>query len=302
MLPGYGAVTQALLGTLFTWGLTALGAGCVVFIRGKQRKLLDVSLGFAAGVMTAASYWSLLDPAISMCKGSTQYGSNGQYAFIPVAFGFLFGAIFVYGTDIFIDYLGISSTNMMIAITKSKESKEKLEDLEMMRALNRRRSSNPTSVVTMESQAPTDFADCINNQHTTTHHRRRGHAHGVKPEENGDVDRRDSAARALEARQSQWKRIMLLVVAITVHNIPEGLAVGVSFGAAAASNQTSFYNASTCVPSAILLRQKKEREAPLERRQWPRVRRNSIDKLRARTRGTQLAPRCPLSPPPPVAP
>lgn len=80
-----------------------------------QRKLLDVSLGFAAGVMTAASYWSLLQPAIDMCKESTTYGENGEYAFLPVAGGFLFGAVFVFGTDRFLDYLGISSTNMMIS-------------------------------------------------------------------------------------------------------------------------------------------------------------------------------------------
>lgn len=56
-------------------------------------------------------------------------------------------------------------------------------------------------------------------------------------------DHRDSIARAIEARQSQWKRIMLLVVAITVHNIPEGLAVGVGFGAAASTSDASFQSA-----------------------------------------------------------
>lgn len=61
--------------------------------------------------------------------------------------------------------------------------------------------------------------------------------------ENGEGDRRDSVTRSLEARQSQWKRIMLLVVAITVHNIPEGLAVGVSFGAAGSSDEASFHTA-----------------------------------------------------------
>lgn len=65
--------------------------------------------------MTAASYWSLLEPAIEMCEKSGIYGENGQYAFVPVAAGFLFGAIFVFGTDKFLDYLGISSTNMMIS-------------------------------------------------------------------------------------------------------------------------------------------------------------------------------------------
>ncbi|XP_046968547.1 zinc transporter ZIP11 [Vanessa cardui] len=240
MIPGYGAVTQALLGTLFTWGLTAAGAGCVFFIRGKHRKLLDVSLGFAAGVMTAASYWSLLEPAIEMCEASGLYGDKGQYAFAPVAVGFLFGAVFVFGTDRFLDYLGINSTNMMMTITKTNNSKEKIEDLEMMTALNRR-SSNPT-LLTMETQ-PADFADCITNQHTAQ--RRRGHHHSQNSlkTDGGEGDRRDSVARALEARQSQWKRIMLLVVAITVHNIPEGLAVGVGFGAAASSSQASFHSA-----------------------------------------------------------
>lgn len=65
--------------------------------------------------MTAASYWSLLEPAIEMCKTSGTYGEEGQYAFVPVAAGFLFGAVFVFGTDKFLDYLGINSTNMMIS-------------------------------------------------------------------------------------------------------------------------------------------------------------------------------------------
>lgn len=65
--------------------------------------------------MTAASYWSLLKPAIEMCEEAGIYGENGQYAFLPVGAGFLFGAVFVFGTDKFLDYLGINSTNMMIS-------------------------------------------------------------------------------------------------------------------------------------------------------------------------------------------
>lgn len=65
--------------------------------------------------MTAASYWSLLEPAIEMCEESGAYGADGQFAFIPVAAGFLFGAVFVFGTDKFLDYLGINSTNMMMS-------------------------------------------------------------------------------------------------------------------------------------------------------------------------------------------
>ena len=61
-------VTQALLGTLFTWFLTALGAGLVFFFKQIRRRVLDGMLGFAAGVMIAASYWSLLAPAIEMAE------------------------------------------------------------------------------------------------------------------------------------------------------------------------------------------------------------------------------------------
>jgi zinc transporter 11 len=79
-----------------------------------QRKLLDTSLGFAGGVMAAASYWSLLAPAIEMAEDSKLYGQNGQYAVVPVALGFLIGALFVYGTDLFISSLGVHSPNLIL--------------------------------------------------------------------------------------------------------------------------------------------------------------------------------------------
>ena len=88
MIEGHSPVVQALLGTVFTWGLTFLGAAMAVFmqvtantsressertdncpVQGHQRRLLDISLGFAAGVMLAASYWSLLEPALEMAQG-----------------------------------------------------------------------------------------------------------------------------------------------------------------------------------------------------------------------------------------
>ena len=81
-----------------------------------QRKLLDVSLGFAAGVMIAASYWSLLAPAIEMAAESKVYGDEGEFAFIPVGLGFLVGAAFVYGTDVLISSLGIQSPNVLLAM------------------------------------------------------------------------------------------------------------------------------------------------------------------------------------------
>uniref|UniRef100_T1J9H6 Zinc transporter ZIP11 n=1 Tax=Strigamia maritima TaxID=126957 RepID=T1J9H6_STRMM len=71
----------------------------------QDTSILDLSLGFAAGVMTAASYWSLLEPAIETAKESKNYGNEGEYAFFPASAGFLFGAIFVFATDRYINYL-----------------------------------------------------------------------------------------------------------------------------------------------------------------------------------------------------
>lgn len=71
-------------------------------------------MGFAAGVMTAASYWSLLAPAIEMAEESKLYGPNGEYAFVPVGIGFLLGALFVYGADVLITTLGVHSPNVML--------------------------------------------------------------------------------------------------------------------------------------------------------------------------------------------
>ncbi|XP_030019161.1 zinc transporter ZIP11-like [Sphaeramia orbicularis] len=97
MLDGYSPMTQALLGTLFTWALTAAGAALVFVFSSRQKSILDGSLGFAAGVMLAASYWSLLAPAIDMAEDSGKYGS---FAFVPVAVGFSLGAAFVYFADL----------------------------------------------------------------------------------------------------------------------------------------------------------------------------------------------------------
>ncbi|MGD9375823.1 MAG: ZIP family metal transporter, partial [Anaerolineae bacterium] len=65
-LESLNPIVQALVATLFTWGMTAAGSGLVFFFRTIQRRVLDGMLGFASGVMIAASYWSLLAPAIAM--------------------------------------------------------------------------------------------------------------------------------------------------------------------------------------------------------------------------------------------
>jgi ZIP family zinc transporter len=138
-------VTQAFLATLFTWGLTAAGAALVFFTRSVDQKLMDSLLGFAAGVMIAASFWSLLSPGIEMAE------HLGQIPWLTAAIGFMGGGIFMRVIDKFLPHL--------------------------------------------HSGLKIDSAE------------------GVK---------------------TSWQRSTLLVLAITLHNIPEGLAVGVAFGAVAA--------------------------------------------------------------------
>ncbi|NXD41767.1 S39AB protein, partial [Copsychus sechellarum] len=100
-----GPVLQAVLGTLLTWGLTAAGSALVFVFSSGQRRILDGSLGFAAGVMLAASYWSLLAPAIELAE---QSGTFGAFSFCPVAAGFVLGAAFVCGADLLLPVLGFS--------------------------------------------------------------------------------------------------------------------------------------------------------------------------------------------------
>lgn len=142
-LASFNPILQALLATTFTWFVTALGASTVFLTREVSRKLLDTMLGFAAGVMIAASYWSLLAPSIEMSAG----GPLPKW--VPPTIGFLLGGFFLRGIDRLLPHL-------------------------------HRGENEPEGL------------------HTT------------------------------------WKRITLLILAITLHNFPEGLAVGVAFGAVAA--------------------------------------------------------------------
>ena len=136
-------VLGALYATLFTWGLTALGASLVFFVKGMNRAVLDGLLGFTGGVMVAASFWSLLAPGIEMSPG------EGFTKVMPAAIGFGLGALFIFGLDKVLPHIHINF----------KESE------------------------------------------------------GIK---------------------TPWHKTTLLVLAITLHNIPEGLAVGVLFGGVAA--------------------------------------------------------------------
>jgi len=137
-------VLLALIATLFTWALTALGAAMVFFFKSINRKILNSMLGFAAGIMIAASFWSLLKPAIEMAEADT------GNPWMPAVIGFLAGGAFLYLIDRILPHL-----HQGLSIDK---------------------------------------------------------AEGIK---------------------TSWQRSILLVLAITLHNIPEGLAVGVAFGAIA---------------------------------------------------------------------
>ena len=143
-------MVQALLAGCFTWTVTALGAGLVFFTSSMKRQLLDVMLGFAAGVMIAASFWSLLVPAIEMSE------AQGVVPWIPAAIGFLLGGLSLRAADATLPHLHLGG--------------------------------------------------------------RREEAEGV---------------------ETRWRRATLLVLAITLHNIPEGLAVGVAFAAAATEMSVS---------------------------------------------------------------
>ena len=137
-------VLAAFLATLFTWGLTALGASLVFMFRDMNRKFFDGMLGFTGGVMVAASFWSLLAPGIEMSPG------EGFEKTIPPLVGFGLGALFLFGLDKILPHLHVNF---------QMSEKE-----------------------------------------------------GIK---------------------TPWHKSTLLTLAITLHNIPEGLAVGVLFGAAA---------------------------------------------------------------------
>ena len=144
------APLQALIAGMFTWGMTALGSGLVFFFNSSNRKVLDCALGFTGGVMIAASFWSLLSPAIEYVELQNELGQSTMPAFLPPAIGFFLGALFLFILDKIIPHLHLFA---------------KREDAE-----------------------------------------------GIT---------------------TNWRKTILLVLAIVLHNIPEGLAVGVAFGALA---------------------------------------------------------------------
>ncbi|KAK7113365.1 zinc transporter ZIP11-like [Littorina saxatilis] len=237
MIEDAGPVLQTILGTLFTWGLTALGAGLVFIFSSGQRKLLDGSLGFAGGVMIAASYWSLLAPAIEMAEGSGLYGAKGEWAFVPVAVGFVLGAVFVYGADVLLPYLGGSTSNLALSF----ESGAKREDDNVLINLSVDGGMSdglrpPTLLSEREAGLKRRGVGTGSSQ---TNLQQYEADHISSPYSSSSENKQQQLA----SKSASWRRILLLIIAITIHNIPEGLAVGVGFGAIGKSKAATFESA-----------------------------------------------------------
>lgn len=138
-------VVQALFASSYAWGMTAIGAAAIFVFKTINRRLLDAMLGFAAGVMMAASFWSLLKPSIELAE------SLGMSKWIVPTIGFLTGGAFLRIVDLILPHLHLDTPE--------------------------------------------------------------GHPEGIK---------------------TNWQKTTLMALAITLHNIPEGIAIGVAFGAASA--------------------------------------------------------------------
>ncbi|XP_004860618.1 zinc transporter ZIP11 isoform X4 [Heterocephalus glaber] len=230
MLQGHSAVFQALLGTFFTWGMTAAGAALVFIFSSGQRRILDGSLGFAAGVMLAASYWSLLAPAVEMATSS---GGFGAFAFIPVAVGFTLGAAFVYLADLLMPHLGAAEDpQMALALNLDSTLMKKKSDPEGPTLLF------PESELSIRIGSAGQLSD--KSENGEAYQRRKVVAGG--PLE-GPAPLAPSPGHLAQPSSSSWRRITLLILAITIHNIPEGLAVGVGFGAVEKTMSATFESA-----------------------------------------------------------
>uniref|UniRef100_A0ABI8AFW6 Zinc transporter ZIP11 n=1 Tax=Felis catus TaxID=9685 RepID=A0ABI8AFW6_FELCA len=222
MLQGHNSVLQALLGTFFTWGLTAAGAALVFIFSSGQRRILDGSLGFAAGVMLAASYWSLLAPAVEMATSS---GGFGAFAFFPVAIGFTLGAAFVYLADLLMPHLGAA------------EDPPTALALNFAPALMKKSDAEGPRLLFPESELSIRIDKSENGE---AYQRKKAVAAGLPEGPAVPPPPRGNLAQPLGG---SWRRIALLILAITIHNIPEGLAVGVGFGAVEKTASATFESA-----------------------------------------------------------
>ncbi|XP_047688098.1 zinc transporter ZIP11 isoform X1 [Prionailurus viverrinus] len=229
MLQGHNSVLQALLGTFFTWGLTAAGAALVFIFSSGQRRILDGSLGFAAGVMLAASYWSLLAPAVEMATSS---GGFGAFAFFPVAIGFTLGAAFVYLADLLMPHLGAAEDPPTALALNFAPALMKKSDAEGPRLLF------PESELSIRIGRAGLLSD--KSENGEAYQRKKAVAAGLPEGPAVPPPPRGNLAQPLGGN---WRRIALLILAITIHNIPEGLAVGVGFGAVEKTASATFESA-----------------------------------------------------------
>nr|XP_019938996.1 PREDICTED: zinc transporter ZIP11 isoform X2 [Paralichthys olivaceus] len=171
--------------------------------------------------MLAASYWSLLAPAINMAEDSGKYGS---FAFIPVAVGFTLGAAFVYLADLAMPLLGVGA-DPQTALALPPDSK-----------LDKEKAEEPSFQLT-ESDEMSIRIDKMENG--DVHQRRRGQHPGSSDGQETESKQQQVVGKTA----SSWRRILLLILAITIHNIPEGLAVGVGFGAIGKTSSATFESA-----------------------------------------------------------
>lgn len=247
MIQGENKILQAFLGTLLTWGLTAAGSALVfIFSTGRfagKRKILDFSLGFAAGVMTAASFWSLMAPAIEEAEESGTYGAKGEFAFVPCAIGFALGGGFVLLSDICIPHLTGKDPSIALAMMADENPREDIgqaesfsENLEPMLKVPEQSSSS--------SASNENVADSVG---VTVRHRGKenpsSQSSQLVVEYSIASDKMEKQREEKVKKYKSWKRMLLLIIAITVHNIPEGLAVGVAFGAIGSSEKATFASA-----------------------------------------------------------
>nr|XP_012611612.1 zinc transporter ZIP11 isoform X3 [Microcebus murinus] len=230
MLQGHSSVSQALLGTFFTWGMTAAGAALVFVFSSGQRRILDGSLGFAAGVMLAASYWSLLAPAVEMATSS---GGFGAFAFFPVAVGFTLGAAFVYLADLLMPHLGAAEDpQTALALNFDSALMKKKSDPEGPTLLL------PESELSIRIGRAGLLSD--KSENGEAYQRKKVAAAGLAESPAPPAPSRGSPA---QPGAGSWRRIALLILAITIHNVPEGLAVGVGFGAVEKTASATFESA-----------------------------------------------------------
>lgn len=225
MIESYDPVLQALLGTLFTWGVTALGAAlvfvvdCVPLTQRSEKRVLDVSLGFAAGVMLAASYWSLLAPAIEQAEEM----GWGDMSWVPALVGFLLGGAGMECADAILSW--------MQSISRSAEDVSENSE---------GRDGKGESKLPLSTRSSTEHV-LRRRKGRSLDADREGHAtfdEHVDSKKHGD-GREEDLITQVATNSVSWRRTMLLIIAITLHNAPEGAAVGVGFGALSAFKKGS---------------------------------------------------------------